>query len=53
MDGRDYVLPDDLKALAGPVLAHRIIERGAIDRGDGGRAEAIVQEILDDVAVPV
>ena len=24
-DGRDYVLPDDLKALAGPVLAHRVV----------------------------
>ncbi len=25
MDGRDFVLPDDVKSLVGPVLAHRIV----------------------------
>ena len=29
--GRDYVLPDDLKALAVPVLAHRLVMNGAVD----------------------
>jgi len=28
IDGRDYVIPDDVKALAVPVLAHRVILRG-------------------------
>jgi MoxR-like ATPase len=34
LDGRDYVLPDDLKALAGAVLAHRVFLRGGGDAGD-------------------
>ena len=25
LDGRDYVVPDDVQALAGPVLAHRLL----------------------------
>lgn len=45
IEGRDYVLPDDLKALAGPVLAHRIFLKG------GGDARADVAEILD--ATPI
>jgi MoxR-like ATPase len=51
MAGRDYVLPDDIKALAGPTLAHRVI------LGPGARlrdlsAEQIVEEILQGVPVP-
>jgi MoxR-like ATPase len=38
-EGRDFVLPDDVKLLAVPVLAHRL--------GMRGRAKA--SEVLDDV----
>jgi len=40
LEGRDYVLPDDLKALAGPVLGHRVFLKG------GGDARSLVEEIL-------
>ena len=46
MEGRDYTLPDDLKALAGPVLAHRVFLEG------GGSAAELVDEILATVPVP-
>lgn len=51
MMGRDYVLPDDIKALAIPTLAHRVI------LGPGARLRdispiQIVEEILDTVPVP-
>ena len=51
IDGREYVLPDDLKALAVPTLAHRVI------LGPGARlrdltAEQVVDEILNSVPVP-
>jgi len=50
-DGRDYVLPDDIKLLALPTLAHRVI------LGPGARlrdltAEQVVEEILRGVPVP-
>jgi MoxR-like ATPase len=49
---RDYVLPDDVKALAIPVLAHRVIVTA--DAVMSGRApDAILTELLDEVPVPV
>lgn len=47
MAGRDYVLPDDVKALAEVTLAHRII---ANDRDENTRI--IVQEVLQYTPVP-
>jgi MoxR-like ATPase len=49
--GRDYVLPDDVKALAGAVLPHRMIVNPAARLRDV-TAEKLVQEILLAVAVP-
>lgn len=53
MDGRDYVLPDDVKAVAVPVLSHRIISRsqGTIRLTDSNAN--IIQYIIDTVPVPV
>jgi len=49
--GRDYVLPDDVKALAGPALGHRIIV-GPAARIKDIEPEQIVQALLDNMAVP-
>jgi MoxR-like ATPase len=49
---RDYVLPDDVKALAVPVLAHRLILDPAT-RLRGTSAEEILEEIVERLAVPV
>ena len=51
MRGRDYVLPDDVKALVVPTFAHRII-LGPAARLRDLDAEQIVMEILDNVPVP-
>ncbi|MBN2385978.1 MAG: MoxR family ATPase [Anaerolineales bacterium] len=51
LSGRDFVLPDDIKRLAGSVLAHRIIV-GPAARLRELSAEKIVQEILSDLPVP-
>jgi len=52
MVGRDHVLPDDVKALAGSVLAHRIVPRS---RGTvaSGTALDVVRELLERVPVPL
>jgi MoxR-like ATPase len=49
--GRDFVLPDDIKSLAVPVLAHRVIV-GPAARLRELSAEKIVEEILDKLPVP-
>lgn len=51
MFGRDYVLPDDIKALAGSTLGHRIIV-GPAARIKDVEPEAIIEEILSRVPVP-
>jgi MoxR-like ATPase len=49
--GRDYVVPDDVKALAEPALAHRLVTRGW---AQGGHPDAgpVVREILAKLRVP-
>ncbi|MEM7608388.1 MAG: hypothetical protein AAF411_23790 [Myxococcota bacterium] len=49
--GRDYAIPDDVKALAVPVLAHRIRPKGETGTAARTAAERIMRELLDSVAV--
>jgi MoxR-like ATPase len=53
-DGRDYLLPDDVKHLAVPALAHRVIVKGSLAGAAAGGmdGEAAVTAILQDVPVP-
>lgn len=50
IQGRDYVIPDDVKKLAVPVMAHRVILRGLY--GKAGENEAFIRELLDKVPAP-
>ncbi|HLZ27496.1 MAG TPA: MoxR family ATPase [Chloroflexota bacterium] len=52
IQGRDFVVPDDVKYLAAPVLAHRLMV-SLEARLRGRDATTIVQSILDSVPVPV
>lgn len=49
--GRNYVTPDDVKALAEPVLAHRLLLRPEARMRGGSNAD-VVAEILQRVPVP-
>jgi MoxR-like ATPase len=50
LNGRDYVIPDDIKALAVPALAHRLIVKTAATVRDIDSV-SLVQELLDTVPV--
>lgn len=50
--GRGYLMPDDVKALAVPVLGHRLIVE-ATSRLRGITAATVIAEILDRIAVPI
>ncbi|NLS76301.1 MAG: MoxR family ATPase [Chloroflexi bacterium] len=50
--GRDYVVPDDIKALAAPVLTHRIIVSPQT-RLRGRTPQEVIRETVDAVPVPV
>lgn len=47
VQGRDFVLPEDVRDLAVPVLGHRVVARGAADGGD-----AVIDAILHELAPP-
>jgi MoxR-like ATPase len=51
LDGREYVLPDDLQALAVPVLAHRILPTAEAQIGRRGAAE-VVADLVQQVPQP-
>jgi MoxR-like ATPase len=50
--GREFVVPDDIKTLAVPVLAHRVLGKSFLQAGEFGAAEAIIRDIVDRVRVP-
>ncbi len=52
VSGRDFVIPDDIKTLAVPVLAHRVLGKSFLQAGEFGAAEAIVRDIVDRAKVP-
>jgi MoxR-like ATPase len=53
-EGRPYCVPDDVKALAAPAFAHRVLLRSRWDDpvGETPGAEQVIQQILQDVPVP-
>lgn len=52
IDGRDFVTPDDVKALADPVLSHRVIPTSTA-RLRGRTTDQIIREVLEAVPVPI
>ena len=52
MSGRDFVIPDDVKLLSEPVLAHRIIlSSNASLRGI--TQQSVIQDVLETISVPI
>jgi MoxR-like ATPase len=51
LDGRDYLLPDDVKAVAAPVLRHRLMVKPEADL-EGITPDRVVADILAGVEVP-
>ena len=53
MAGRDYVIPDDVKRVAVPVLSHRVITRSQNTIRLTDTNEQVIEAILDTVRAPV
>ena len=51
IEGRDYLIPDDVKTAAPPVLRHRIILRPEADL-EGLTADSVVADVLAAVPIP-
>ncbi len=55
LEGRDYAIPDDVKRLAVPVFAHRVVinTRTTLAQRRADAGERIIEEILSQVEVPL
>jgi MoxR-like ATPase len=51
LDGRDYVIPDDVKTLAVHALRHRVVLAPSTEI-EGGSAQQIIEQICDSTAAP-
>lgn len=52
IENRDFVVPDDVKRLALPVLSHRVIAKGYLQGTHRQAVEALVARLVEDVRVP-
>ena len=52
LDGRDYVIPDDVKKVAPAVLAHRLLLKAEYEL-EGVTTKEIIREVLEETEVPV
>jgi MoxR-like ATPase len=55
VDGREYLVPDDVRRLVVPCLAHRVLPAGLSSGGAAAHDEAaaVLEEIASRIAVPV
>jgi MoxR-like ATPase len=52
IEGRQFVVPDDVKRLAPLVLSHRVILKGFLRTAQRDAAEAVIRRLVEQTAVP-
>lgn len=53
VSGRDYCIPDDIKRLAVPVFAHRILPAERLEDEIIGGSRALIEEVLSNLPIPI
>lgn len=53
VENRQHVIPDDIKRLAIPVLAHRVVSRGMLPGAERAAAEEVIRRLMSNITVPV
>lgn len=51
MQGRGHVTPDDIKQLAVPVLAHRVVSGGMVRESQRDRSQSVIRQIVETIPV--
>ncbi|MCA9265480.1 MAG: MoxR family ATPase [Planctomycetales bacterium] len=52
LDGRDYVIPDDVKRLCVPVLSHRVVAKAYMHGAQRFAVESLIHRLIADIRVP-
>jgi MoxR-like ATPase len=53
LEKRDFVIPDDIKRLARPVLAHRILVKSFRQGGERDAADSVLEDVIEKTPIPV
>jgi MoxR-like ATPase len=53
VEKRDYVIPEDIKHLAVPVCAHRVLSKSYLDENQTTTTASVISEIINEVSVPI
>lgn len=53
LEKRDYVIPEDIKLLAVPVCAHRVLSKSYLDESQSSSTSSVVTQVINEIAVPV
>ncbi len=53
LNGRDYIIPEDIKGLAVPVCSHRVLSKSYLESSESASRESIIKQIIDEIEVPV
>ena len=53
LEGRSYLIPHDIKRLAVPVCAHRVLSKSYLDDSHSSSTSHIISQIIDEIHVPV
>jgi len=53
LDKRDYVIPEDIKQLAVPVCAHRVLSKSYLDESQSSSTSSVITQIINEISVPI
>jgi len=53
LEKRDYVVPEDIKSLAVPVCAHRVLSKSYLDDNQSSSTSSVISQIISEIPVPI
>jgi MoxR-like ATPase len=53
IEKRDYVIPEDIKQMAVPVCAHRVLSKSYLDESQSSSTSSVITQILNEISVPI
>jgi MoxR-like ATPase len=53
IEKRDYVIPEDIKDLAVPVCAHRVLSKSYLDENQSSSTSNVIAQIINEIPVPI
>ncbi len=53
IEKRDYIIPEDIKRMAVPVCAHRVLSKSYLDESQSSSTSSVITQIINEISVPI